>query len=70
NQIPESADKNEPTSSKLGSYFIWDRQGDIPAALNKWMEAIPDGNKDTFGTNNKKTNKNSIISRRAIPRQT
>ena len=33
-------------SAKLGSYFIWDRQGDIPAALNKWMEAIPDGDKD------------------------
>lgn len=50
---PELADKNEQTSSDKGSpyslVFFWSRLGDIPAALNKWMEAIPDGNKDTFG---------------------
>ena len=51
---PELADKNEQTSSKTGSaassyVFVWRNQGDIPAALNKWMEAIPDGDKDTFG---------------------
>lgn len=51
---PELADKNEQTSSKTGSaassyVFVWHKQGDIPAALNKWMEAIPDGDKDTFG---------------------
>ena len=32
----------------IAGEFLWKSQGDVPAALNKWMENIAVGDKDTF----------------------
>ena len=44
---PAMADKGQQTSPDTGE-FLWKSQGDVPAALNKWMENIAVGDKDTF----------------------
>ena len=44
---PALADVTQQTSPDTGE-FLWKSQGDVPAALNKWMENIADGDKDTF----------------------
>ena len=41
------ADVTQQTSPDTGE-FLWKSQGDVPAALNKWMENIAVGDKDTF----------------------
>ena len=41
------ADVTQQTSQDSQD-FGWSSQGDVPTALNKWMEDIADGNKDTF----------------------
>ena len=45
---PAMADKGQQTSSDIAGEFLWKSQGDVPAALNKWMENIAVGDKDTF----------------------
>ena len=40
-------DASQQTSSELED-FTWINQGNVPAALNKWMENIAVGDKDTF----------------------
>lgn len=42
-------DASQQTSSELED-FTWINQGNVPAALNKWMENIADGDKDTFSS--------------------
>lgn len=44
---PALADVTQQTSPDSGE-FLWKSQGDVPAALNKWMENIAVGDKDTF----------------------
>ena len=44
---PALADVTQQTSPDPGE-FLWQSQGDGPAALNKWMENIAVGDKDTF----------------------
>ena len=44
---PALADVTQQTSPDTGE-FLWKSQGDVPAALNKWMENIVVGDKDTF----------------------
>ena len=44
---PALADVTQQTSPDTGE-FLWKSQGDVPAALNKWMENITVGDKDTF----------------------
>ena len=44
---PALADVTRQTSPDTGE-FLWKSQGDVPAALNKWMENIAVGDKDTF----------------------
>lgn len=44
---PVLADVTQQTSPDTGE-FLWKSQGDVPAALNKWMENIAVGDKDTF----------------------
>ena len=44
---PALADVTQQTSPDTGE-FLWKSQGDVPAALNKWMENIAVGDKDTF----------------------
>ena len=44
---PALADVTQQTSPDIGE-FLWKSQGDVPAALNKWMENIAVGDKDTF----------------------
>ena len=44
---PALADVTQQTSPDTGE-FLWKSQGDFPAALNKWMENIAVGDKDTF----------------------
>ena len=44
---PALADVTQQTSPDTGE-FLWTSQGDVPAALNKWMENIAVGDKDTF----------------------
>ena len=45
--FPALADVTQQTSPDTGE-FLWKSQGDVPAALNKWMENIAVGDKDTF----------------------
>ena len=47
---PALADVTQQTSPDpdLAEGFLWKSQGDVPAALNKWMENIAVGDKDTF----------------------
>lgn len=44
---PALVDVTQQTSPDTGE-FLWKSQGDVPAALNKWMENIAVGDKDTF----------------------
>ena len=44
---PALADVTQQTSPDTGE-FLWKSQGDVPAALNKLMENIAVGDKDTF----------------------
>lgn len=44
---PALADVTQQTSPDTGE-FLWKSQGDVPAALNKWMENIAVGDKYTF----------------------
>lgn len=37
-------------SSSAGGDFTWTGQGDVPAALNAWMQKIAAGGKDVFGS--------------------
>ena len=43
------AGKDQQNSSDNGD-FLWSSQGNVPAALNKWMENITVGDKDTFNS--------------------
>lgn len=45
------ADPEQQTSSDSGDFY-WSGQGDIPAALNRWMEAIAADSKDPFADYN------------------
>lgn len=45
---PALADVTQQTSPDIAGEFLWKSQGDVPAALNKWMENIAIGDKDTF----------------------
>ena len=45
---PALADGTQQTSPDIAEEFLWKSQGDVPAALNKWMENIAVGDKDTF----------------------
>ena len=47
---PALADVTQQTSPDpdIAEGFLWKSQGDVPAALNKWMENIAVGDKDTF----------------------
>ena len=45
---PALADVPQQTSPDIAGEFLWKSQGDVPAALNKWMENIAVGDKDTF----------------------
>lgn len=45
---PALADVTQQTSPDIAGEFFWKSQGDVPAALNKWMENIAVGDKDTF----------------------
>ena len=45
---PAWADVTQQTSPHIAGEFLWKSQGDVPAALNKWMENIAVGDKDTF----------------------
>ena len=45
---PALADVTLQTSPDIAGEFLWKSQGDVPAALNKWMENIAVGDKDTF----------------------
>ena len=45
---PALADVTQQTSPDIDGEFFWMSQGDVPAALNKWMENIAVGDKDTF----------------------
>ena len=45
---PALADVTQQTSPDITGEFLWKSQGDVPAALNKWMENIAVGDKDTF----------------------
>lgn len=45
---PALADVTQQTSPDIAGVFLWKSQGDVPAALNKWMENIAVGDKDTF----------------------
>ena len=45
---PSLADVTQQTSPDIAGEFLWKSQGDVPAALNKWMENIAVGDKDTF----------------------
>ena len=45
---PALADVTQQTSPDIAGEFLWKSQGDVPAALNKWMENIAVGDKDTF----------------------
>ena len=45
---PALADVTQRTSPDIAGEFLWKSQGDVPAALNKWMENIAVGDKDTF----------------------
>lgn len=47
---PALAGKDQQNSSDNGD-FLWSSQGNVPAALNKWMENITVGDKDTFNSN-------------------
>ena len=44
---PALAKQDEQTSSQSGD-FTWTGQGDVPAALNAWMEKIATDSKDNF----------------------
>ena len=44
---PVFAKQDEQTSSQSGD-FTWTGQGDVPAALNAWMEKIATDSKDNF----------------------
>lgn len=45
---PALADVTQQTSPDIAGEFLWKSQGDVPAALNKRMENIAVGDKDTF----------------------
>lgn len=45
---PALADVTQQNSPDIAGEFLWKSQGDVPAALNKWMENIAVGDKDTF----------------------
>ena len=47
---PALADVTQQTSPDpdIAEGFLWKSQGDVPAALNKWVENIAVGDKDTF----------------------
>ena len=45
---PALADVTQQTSPDIAGEFLWKSQVDDPAALNKWMENIAVGDKDTF----------------------
>ena len=45
---PALAEVTQQTSPDIAEEFLWKSQGDVPAALNKWMENIAVGDKDTF----------------------
>ena len=45
------ADPAQQTSSDSGDFY-WSGQGDIPAALNRWMESIAADSKDPFADYN------------------
>lgn len=45
---PALADVTQQTSPDIAGEFLWKSQGDVPAALNKWMKNIAVGDKDTF----------------------
>ena len=45
---PALADVTQQTSPDIAGEFLWKSEGDVPAALNKWMENIAVGDKDTF----------------------
>ena len=45
---PALADVTQQTSPDIAGEFLWKSQGDVPAALNIWMENIAVGDKDTF----------------------
>lgn len=45
---PALADVTQQTSPDIAGEFLWKSQGDVPAALNKWMENIAVGDKDAF----------------------
>lgn len=45
---PALADVTQQTSPDIAEEFLWKSQGDVLAALNKWMENIAVGDKDTF----------------------
>lgn len=45
---PALADVTQQTSPDIAGEFLWKSQGDVPSALNKWMENIAVGDKDTF----------------------
>ena len=47
---PALVGKDQQNSSDNGD-FLWSSQGNVPAALNKWMENITVGDKDTFNSN-------------------
>lgn len=47
---PALTDVTQQTSPDIAGEFLWKSQGDVPAALNKWMENIADGDKDTFSS--------------------
>ena len=45
---PALADVTQQTSPDIAGEFLWKSQGDVPAALNKWLENLAVGDKDTF----------------------
>ena len=45
---PALVDVSQQTSPDIAEEFLWKSEGDVPAALNKWMENIAVGDKDTF----------------------
>ena len=45
---PALADVTQQTSPDIAGEVLGKSQGDVPAALNKWMENIAVGDKDTF----------------------
>lgn len=58
------ADKGQQTSSDSGD-FRWLGQGDVPAALNAWMNKIAADSKNDFTTGDRFW---SVIGVKSVPR--